>query len=199
MGSAVNGVDVIGEAEDRVAVRVVVLQRHFHAECAAVGQLAIAFKVDRLIVQHRLALVEQFDELGDAAFEMEILRARRIFALVGQRDLQAFVQERELTQPLGQRVEVEPGRRHDGRIRLERDLGARLAAGLAGLFQAPLRDAARVVLLKRAAFAPDLQMQRFRQCVHAADAHAVQSAGDLVGIGIELAAGVELRHHHFGG
>ena len=41
-------------------------------------------------------------------------------------------------------------------------------------------------------------MQRFRKRVHAADADAVQAARDFVGIGIELAAGMQLGHHHFG-
>ena len=62
--------------------------------------------------------------------------ARRIFALVGQRDLQALVQERQLAQPLRERVEVELGRVHDGRVGLEGDLGAGLLAGLAGLVPA---------------------------------------------------------------
>ncbi len=30
------------------------------------------------------------------------------------------------------------------------------------------------------------------------DAHAVKAAGDLVALGVELAAGMQLGHHHFG-
>ena len=55
------------------------------------------------------------DELGDAAAVVELVRLGRILALVGQRDLQALVQERQLAQPLRQRVEVELRRVHDGR------------------------------------------------------------------------------------
>ena len=81
-------------------------------EHAAVGQLALAFEVDGLLVQHALAAVQVLDELGDAA-AVDGTRAilTRIRALVGQRDLQALVQERHLAQALRQRVVVELGRR----------------------------------------------------------------------------------------
>ena len=59
--------------------------------------------------------------------ELELGNARRFFALIGQRDLQALVQERQLAQTRGQGVEVELGRVHDGRVGLEGDLGAGLA------------------------------------------------------------------------
>ena len=50
---------------------------------AAVGQFALAFEVDRLVVQDGLAAVQMLDELGDAADVVELvltrpdLRARR--------------------------------------------------------------------------------------------------------------------------
>ena len=65
--AAIHGVDVVGEAEDVLRVAVVVLQRHFHRERAAVRQLALAFEVDRLVVQDALAAVQVLDEFGDAA------------------------------------------------------------------------------------------------------------------------------------
>ena len=66
---------------------------------------------------------------------MKLVRLDRILALVGERDLQALVQERQFAQPLRQRVEVELGRVHDGRVGLEGDLRAGLVARFAGLGQ----------------------------------------------------------------
>ena len=74
MRSAVHGVDVVGEAENVLRVAVVILQRHFHGEHAAVRQLALAFEMDRLFVQHALAAIQVLDELRDAAAVMKLVR-----------------------------------------------------------------------------------------------------------------------------
>ncbi len=204
MRAAIDGVDVVREAEHRFAIGIVVLQRHFHGQ-HAVRQIALAFDENRLVVQHAFAFIQVLDELGDAADELELGNARRILALVGQRDFQALVQERQLAQPRGQGVEVELGRVHDGRIGFEGDLRAGLASGFAGLRQRRLGNAAWRIPAPRSTsgFAlrgtPDLELQQFRKRVHAAHAHAMQSAGDFVGVGIELAAGVQLGHHHLRG
>jgi len=47
-------------------------------------------------MQHLLALVQVLDELGDAACESKL--GRFIAALIGERDFQALVEERELAQ-----------------------------------------------------------------------------------------------------
>jgi hypothetical protein len=70
--------------------------------------------------------------------------------------------------------------------------GARLAQFAGGL-------AATEVHLPGVAVAPDLDVELLRERVDATDAHAVQAAGDLVGGGVELAAGVELGQHHLHG
>jgi hypothetical protein len=49
------------------------------------------------------------------------------------------------------------------------------------------------------AVAPDAQLQPVRQRVDHRDAHAVQTAGDLVGVLVELPAGVQLGHDDLGG
>ena len=71
-----------------------------------------------------------------------------------------------------------------------------LLAGLAGLRQRRLGSAAGVLLLPGVAVAPDLQLQPLGERIDAAHAHAVQTAGDFVALGIELAAGVQLGHDH---
>jgi hypothetical protein len=55
------------------------------------------------------------------------------------------------------------------------------------------------VHLPGVAVAPDLDVELLRERVDAAHAHAVQAAGDLVGGGVELAAGVQLGQHHLHG
>src|SRR2546423_1646251 len=62
MRAAVNRVDIVGEAENRLGVRVVVLQANLHVDA-----IAIVLHIDRLIVEHLLAPVEVLDEFRDAA------------------------------------------------------------------------------------------------------------------------------------
>ena len=129
MRAAIDRVDVVGEAEDRLGVGVVVLQRDLHGHAVALG-----FHVDRLFVQDLLAAVQMLDELGDAAgvLELCVLGFAGLGvggALVGQRDLQTLVQEGELAQPLRQGVEVVLGDGEDGLVGQEVDLGAALLAG----------------------------------------------------------------------
>ena len=60
-------------------------------------------------------------------------------------------------------------------------------------------SAAAEVHLPGVAVAPDLDVEFLAERVDAADADAVETAGDLVVGGIELAAGVELGEHHLDG
>src|SRR5690606_2780229 len=63
---------------------------------------------------------------------------------------------------------------------------------------AVLRDAARKFHLVQLAVAAYRQLQGLGQRIDAGDAHAVQAAGYLVGVLVELAAGMQLGHHDFG-
>ena len=96
MRSSFDCVDVIREAENRIAVGIVVLQRDFHADHAAGRHFALALDVNRLVVENILALVQVLDELGDTALEKKLCIADGLLALVGKRDAQAFIQERQL-------------------------------------------------------------------------------------------------------
>ena len=194
MRSAIDGVDVVGEAEDRLGVCVVVLQRNLHDDVALLG-----LHVDGLLVQHLLALVEQLDELGDAAGVLVDLRLGLALgvglALIGERDLDALVQERELAKTVGEGVEVVLGDREDALVGKEVDLGA---AALGRAHLAEFRDgvALGVVHLPGKAVAPDLDLERFTQRVDAGDTDAVQAARDLVVGGVELTASMQHREHH---
>ena len=73
--AAVHGVDRVGERKHIFRVAVVVLQRDFDFD-----RVALAFHVDRGIVQHLLAFVQMLDEFGDAAGKAEF--GRFVAALV---------------------------------------------------------------------------------------------------------------------
>ncbi len=114
------------------------------------------------------------------------------------RDRDAGVQERELAQPLRERLEAEVRGLEDVAVGLERDLGAALLR-LARDVQLAHRRAALVALLVDQTVAPDLQLEPLRQRVDDGDADAVQSARNLVRGILELAAGMEHRQHDFRG
>ena len=190
VAAAVVGVDVVGVAVDVLGVAVVPLQRDLDRHL-----LAHAAELDRLAGQRLLVAVQVLDEGADAALVLEAVLL--VVALVLECDQDAAVQERELAQPLRQRVEAEGGRLEDLRVGLEGDLGAAPVGG-AGLLEPGLRQAARVRLAVDLAVAPDLELDELRERVHDRDADAVESARDLVGPFVELASGVQLGHHDFG-
>ena len=195
--AAIDGVDVVGEAENRLGVAVVVLQRDLHGHAIALG-----FHVDRLVVQRGLAAVQVLDELRDAAVELElgVLRLARLGiggALVGQRDEQALVEEGQLAQALRQRVVVVFGDGEDCRVGNEVDLGSALLGG-PGLLELAGWNAFGIALLPYRAVAPDFQLKQAAQRVDARHADAVQSAGDFVGGAVELTASVQHGHDDLG-
>ncbi len=190
MGAAVDGVDVVGEGEDGLGVGVVVLEGDLHGDVVALG-----LHVDGLLVEDGLALVEELDELGDAAGVLEGLGAGFAGlgvggALVGEGDLDALVEEGELAEAVGEGVVVVFVDGEDGFVGQEVDLGAFAGAG-AHLAQEADGFAFAVVLLPGVAVAPDLDVEGFGQGVDAGDADAVEAARDFVVGGVEFAAGVE--------
>ena len=63
----------------------------------------------------------------------------------------------------------------------------------------PVGRAAFVALNVDLAASPDLEVQPLGKRIHDRNADAVQSAGNLVGIVVELAAGMKLRQNDLGG
>ena len=80
---------------------------------------------------------------------------------------------------------------------LERDLRA-APLGRAALDQTGRRVAALERLLVHSLVAPDLELEPLGQGIDDRHADAVQTAGHLVGVVLELAAGVQLGHHDLG-
>ncbi len=191
MGAAFVRVDVVGERIDNFGVAVVPLKRDFRVDA-----VFLAAHVDRLLVHGRLRFVQMLDERDDAAFVVELMILA--VALVVERDGDTAVEERELSQPLGQRVEAEDKCFENAGVRLESHLGAAPLRG-AGDFQDAGRIAALVGLVIDLPVAPDLEVERFRQRVYNGHAHAVQASRDLVAVVVELAPGVKDGEDHFGG
>ncbi len=121
-----------------------------------------------------------------------------LVALVDQFDAHAGIEERQFAQSLGERVVVERDVREDLRARLEAQRRAFLV-GIADGGQRRLGLAQPIFLTMQLAVAPDEQFQIIGERIDHRDADAMQTAGDLVGAVIELAAGVQHGHDDFGG
>ena len=208
MGAAVALRDVVGEAEDVLAVAVVPLHRDFARDRRVLVAVLLAGGIEDVRVQHLLAGVDELDEALDAAGEGEVVVL--VVALVDQADADAVVQEAQLAQALGEDVVVEVDVREDLEVGQEVDLGAALLGLADDLHRrdldavllddlAILRDALAKLHVVRHAVAPHRQAQPLRQAVDATDADAVQAARDLVAVLVELATGVQLGQRDLGG
>ena len=131
-------------------------------------------------MQYAFAAVQMLDEFCDTAgvFELQLLRFAGLGigkALVGQRDLQAFVQEGELAQTLGQRVKVVFRRGENFFVGKKMYFGAAFFCG-AGFLQLGLRIALGIALLPHVAVAPDFQIKLMAESVDAGNTNTMQSA-----------------------
>src|SRR5260370_2985023 len=93
MRTTINGVDGVRKRENVFAVGVVVLQRDFDFDRAA-----LSFDVDGRIVQRRLSALQMLDEFGHAAGKPKLRPLLR--ALVAARDFRALVQESQFAMSL---------------------------------------------------------------------------------------------------
>lgn len=91
MRAAVNRIDVIGEGEDLLVIRIVVLHRNFDGQ--VIFRSRSFFKIYRLGMKNVLVLVEMLDEFGDAALIEEFVFLFRFGTLVSDRDPDAFIEE----------------------------------------------------------------------------------------------------------
>ena len=145
-------------------------------------------------MQDGLVLVDVRDERPEAFGVLEDLLLAR--ALVLQLDAQAArsLQVRGLAEALLDDVVVDLDGREDvlvGRPGHGRPRAVRVAGDL----QVPGLHAARELHLVDLAVLVHRDVQARRERVHAGHADAVQAAGDLVRLVVELAARVELRQH----
>lgn len=117
---------------------------------------------------------------------------------VGEQDADAGIEEGEFAQPVLERREVELDHREGFGAGLEGDFRPGFAAAVAKRHQRCVGDAVGEADLVDLALALDAQLEPDRQRVDDGDADAMQTAGHLVGVLVEFAAGVQLGHDHFG-
>ncbi|GJE72869.1 hypothetical protein CHKEEEPN_4430 [Methylorubrum podarium] len=196
VGAAVALRDVVGERQDRLVERVVPPERRLDADAIALAEHGhrLGHAVDGFA-----GAVEIAHERLDAALVAELLPPVLGMARVGQHDAHARVQEGELPQALLQRREVELRHREGFGARQERHLGAAAVARRADDLERGHRVAVMELHPVFLAAAPDPQLQAHRQRVDDRDADAVQATRDLVGVLVELTAGMELGHDDLGG
>jgi len=188
MRAAFPGVDVVGKGENLLVIGVIILTGDLHLD-AALGPE----EINGVRVDGGLVAVEVLDEGDDAAFVDKFVLAAR--ELVQQIDAHPAVEEGELPETPRQEVVTEVNLGKNLAIGKKGHLGAP-ALGLAGDGQGRGGLAPFVALVIDLAVPADLHLEIFGQGIDHRDAHAVEAAGDLVGAGIELAAGVQAGHNH---
>ena len=197
VGAALYRVDIVDIRVQVFLVFVVVFQSNLHRHVVAFTR-----DVNRLRDEFGTVVVEVGDEIHEAVLGVEGLAAELVvlvlLALVGERDGDAVVEVSQLAHTVGEGAVVVFRRLENRAVGLEGDTRAVLV-GRADHFHVVKRLAALVFLLENLAFAIDLGGKVRRQCVHAADAHAVQTAGDLIGTLVELTTGVKHRQNNFEG
>ena len=194
MRAAVRRVDVVDEREDVLGVGVVILHRHLDARRADE-----AADVNRLRKKNLFVLVDELDELADAALVVEDVLLRRFRALVAEDDANAAVEERHLAEAGLEHVVLEIARLENAvRVILVLDVrpeadGRAGALGLADYLEVVEHLAARILLLVDPSVLIDVDLHVLGERVDHRRADAVQTAGDLVAAAAELAARVQNR------
>ena len=188
--AAINVANVVGEDEHILVVAVVVL----HCDLATEHRVRVLFlHVHDVVVENVLALVQMGYERSDPLVELELLLL--LEAIIAERDLQTRIEVRQFTNPFEEGVGVELQFAEDLLIRLERDLRPAFRGRTDDLDRAA-RLAALTLEMIVLAITVDVRLQPFAQGVNHADADAVQAAGHLVAVAVELAAGMQSREHH---
>ena len=167
-----------------------------------------ALQHDDVFIHRRLVPVEVFDVVLKAALVQEdvLLLLRVLLTLIDERDLQPAVQVRQLAQAAAYRLGIEFRLLKDRVVRQERDARA-VAAGSAHALECRHRAARGdllllgiVIALKAhavmAAAGAAVHDQPLGERVDYRRAYAVQAAGIIVVLVIELAAGMQLGVDH---
>src|SRR5208282_3949754 len=138
-------------------------------------------------------VVLEFGALG-------LARLRVGLALVGERDDQAFIEERQFAQALRECVEVVIDCGGENCLVGHKvNLGACFYFGGAGFSQFAGGLAFGVSLFPGETIAPDFKIQLFAERVDATHAYAVQASGNFVGVAVKLAASVQCGHYNLRG
>ena len=219
MGAALVRVDGVREGMHRFVVGGVPLHRDLHLHRFALDLETDDRRVNRVlggvevldVVDQTARVVEgaleRLQRLGDPAAPADRLRGRSDLGQVGQVGSVRRSSRSLMVRPLFRNA-ISCSRRETvstlywvvskiAAVGPEGDDGAGSRAGAELVERAGLRIG--VGLLVRLAVAVDLHLEPGGQRVHHRDADAVQAAGDGVGVGVELAAGMQDRHDDLDG
>ena len=184
------GADVVGKGQNVFFIARVVLQRKLGHDPR---RFAVAVNDG---VHRGFALVEVFDELMDAAVKAEqfLLAA----AFVREFDFQPFIEVGQFFQTFADGF-VRKNQSLEYFIIREKAHGGAVVLGFTQHLQFFLRHAPGILLRIAMPVAANGHFKVFRKGVDARYTHAVQTAGNLVAVVVELAAGVQLGHDHLHG
>jgi hypothetical protein len=189
MGSPFYGIDVIGEGEEAFSISIIVLKGDLHLDAAL-----HPFDIDGFGMNAILVLIQVFDEGDDPSFVIKLVLL--IGPLIFDADEKAFIQEGQLPQTLGKRIETELGGLKDPGIGFETDLGPGMFR-LPGHFEFGRDITPFIHLMVDFAVSPDLQLHVFGKGIHHGETHAVKASRDLIALIIKFTSGVEFGHDHF--
>ncbi len=194
MRTAVALWNVVGKAVNVFLVAIIPLHRHFNTDAVRAFRL---WNIEmEYIVQCGFVGVDVFNKRTQTTFVLE-----NIFfaiALVFQNNTHARVQKTQFAQAFGKNVvtEMDIGKR----LWRRPELDFRAApVGVTYFAQRVLRHTVLIFLLVQFAVAADIHLQFGGQSVYNRYTHAVQTAGHLVGVVIELTASMQHGHDNFGG
>ena len=213
----------VGESMHGLVITAVPLQRDFHLVVLALGfktddrrvnralrpiqvfnvinqavRVAEFHLLDGFLIANRglIFRVRIIERASSLAFFRECLQLQILgrHALVDKRDGQALVQESHFLQATLDGVEIKIDGLENLRIRPKTHRRTS-AAGISALNEF-FRHRALKVLIPVLAIALNRGFHARRQSIDDGNTHAVQTTGDRIRIGIELTAGVQLRHHN---
>ena len=206
--TSLDGVDVVDIGMYVLVEIGVVDHRYLHRRTVFVG-----IEVDHLADERRTRTVDVTNELAQTLLRIEgLFLAFRHFGAVLegllhldtfilQHNLDSGIQERQLTHTVGEDLPVINGLREDRIIgpELHERTGLALlpvtrSLRLGDHMHRSQRFALRIILTVDLSVTIDLHVHLLRERVHAAHTHTVKTAGDLVGVFIELTTGVEHGH-----
>ena len=197
VGTAFNGVNIVDIRVQVLLVLIVVFQSNLYRHTVSLSRDG-----NRLGDEFLAVGIEVGDEVDEAVLGIEDLAA--IFAvfhlltLVGELDGDAVIEVSQLTHAVGEGAIVVFRSLEDGTIGLEGDACA-VHVSRTHHFHIVQRFAALIFLFENLAFAIDLCSEMRGQRVDAADTHAVQTTGNLIGALVELTASVQHGQHDLKG
>ena len=199
MRTAIGVVNRVGVTHHLIVVGVVVLEDDLAVDLGGFvveQELRFLKEADGLGVQRDLALVDLLNEFLDAVFVEIAFGLGFSWALVGENNFEARVEEGELAEALADAAGDEDGGLFENLgVGFEADVGAG-AAGFADHLEFFHSLAALELHVVDGAAAGDLDLEPFGDGVDALGADAVGAAGEFVAALAVFAAGVKGGEHH---